>query len=224
MKHVFISYSRKDRFFAQLAKIRLEQKGDMEVWLDTESLHAGDDWRRRIEAAIDGADAVLLAMSPASMASDYVIFEFSFALGRYKPLIPVLLEECDVHPALDRHYLDFSNPALSPWSELCITCRNAAEDYEAPAEEELSRDVEPTPSPEDAPPTASPGGLTAEARRVLDYLNDRGFRMVSLERLKEKGLVTGASDTGTLQTIIRENPRTFRHARLKGGKPGLAKL
>ena len=95
---------------------------------------------------------------------------------------------------------------------------------EAPAEEELSRDVEPTPSPEDAPPTASPGGLTAEARRVLDYLNDRGFRMVSLERLKEKGLVTGASDTGTLQTIIRENPRTFRHARLKGGKPGLAKL
>ncbi|MFC1959833.1 toll/interleukin-1 receptor domain-containing protein, partial [Chloroflexota bacterium] len=59
MAHVFISYSHKDSDFVFGAlKPRLEEHA-FEVWVDTERLKAGDDWREEIDHAIRSAFAMV---------------------------------------------------------------------------------------------------------------------------------------------------------------------
>ena len=48
MAKVFISYSSDDSHFAELALMKLKEKG-IQVWLDKGELHPGDDWRDGID-------------------------------------------------------------------------------------------------------------------------------------------------------------------------------
>jgi hypothetical protein len=51
---VFLSYSRKDHFFAEIAHVKLSEKG-IKLWRDTTHLHAGMEWREEIEKNISTA-------------------------------------------------------------------------------------------------------------------------------------------------------------------------
>src|SRR5215467_13976409 len=67
----FISYSRKDYYFAESLAFHLARFG-VHVWLDVRDLEPGKDWERGLEQALDAATTVVLVASRDSMASPHV--------------------------------------------------------------------------------------------------------------------------------------------------------
>jgi hypothetical protein len=89
MGHVFISYAREDRAPVAALRSALEGHG-LNVWLD-ERLMAGSHYDVEIEKALDEADSVIVAWSPASAASQWVKAEAGEGLAR-GVLVPVVIE------------------------------------------------------------------------------------------------------------------------------------
>jgi TolB-like protein/Flp pilus assembly protein TadD len=86
---VFLSYARADQ--PRAAKLAKALEGaDLDVWWDT-LIEGGAVFSRRIEAALDGSDAVIVLWSKASIGSDWVLDEA--ARGRdLRKLVPVSLD------------------------------------------------------------------------------------------------------------------------------------
>lgn len=211
MATVFLSYSTKDHYFAELAAIKLEEFG-IQLWRDQGRLRAGSDWRGGIERGIAQSIAVLVALSQNSTGSSYVTFEWAYALGKGKTVVPLKLETCEVHPRLAPiQYLDFSVPGSLPWNLLIERIQEIEAD--ATSEDDISVAV----AASELPP---PQDSTVKA--ILAYLNQRGYQMASYDRLRRR--IDPDLTDEKLDQIIAENPTTFRHAVLKGGKHGLAKL
>lgn len=116
MAHSFISYSHRDfSFVSQL--LTYLQSNALPVWVDYQRLQAGEDWRQDIDDGIRQSFAVLAVMSPDAVASQYVTYEWSFAMGQGIKIIPLLIgAEKDLHPKLQvLQYLDF---AKYPFEEM----------------------------------------------------------------------------------------------------------
>ena len=145
MSTVFLSYSAKDHIFADLAEEKLA-KANIKLWRDNGGqLLAGTDWREGIERGISGSFAVLVALSQHSAASSYVTYEWAYALGKGKLIIPVKIDECSVHPRLERlQHFDFSLPLAKPWESLVERIHRAdreAKSVRAPSPEQLNAAV-----------------------------------------------------------------------------------
>lgn len=209
MATVFLSYSTKDHYFAELAAIKLGEAG-INLWRDQGQLRAGGDWRSGIEQGIAESIAVLVALSQDSAESSYVTFEWAYGLGKGKTVVPLKLESCKLHPRLEPiQYLDFSNRGALPWNLLIERIREIEAD--ATSEEDLAV-AESAPEPPQQDPTV---------KSILVYLNQRGYQMVSYERLRRR--IDPALTDQKLEQIVAANPTIFRRAALKGGKRGLAK-
>jgi hypothetical protein len=109
---VFISYSHSDATFA----IRLAQQLVMRnarVWIDKWELHVGDSLIARIQEAIEGASALLVVLSKASVESEWCKKELSTGLIRELEekrvvVLPVLIDDCKIPLFLrDKLYADF---------------------------------------------------------------------------------------------------------------------
>ena len=211
MPTVFLSYSKKDYFFAELADIKLSEAG-ITLWRDQGQLRAGADWRQGIENGISDSLAVLVALSANSAESSYVTFEWAYALGKGKALIPIKLNECLIHPKLETiQYLDFSVPGALPWASLIERVREIETDAE-PVDASATSDVmAPVPAQDHV-----------HVKAILAYLNQRGYQVASFDRLRRR--VDEKLTDEELNDIILKNPTAFRHARLADGRPGLAKL
>jgi hypothetical protein len=117
MSHVFISYDRKDTAFAEVLKRELEG-GGFNVWMDTSGLRAGSEWSQEIDHNIRTAMALVVIITPDSVASSYVSYEWSYALGAGVHVIPVLRRRAETHLRLSRlHNFNFCGSAR-PWREL----------------------------------------------------------------------------------------------------------
>lgn len=209
MTNVFLSYSRNDHLFAELATVKLGE-GGIRLWRDQGELRPGTDWRNGIERGISDCVALIVALSAASADSSYVTYEWAYALGKGRPVIPVKLTQCAVHPKLETiQYLDFSVPGALPWGSLIERIREIETDEESAGEEALL---------ESAPVQQS---SDTRVSAILAYLNERGFQMVSFERLREV-LRESLSDE-EFGRLISNNATLLRPAMLKGHKPGLAK-
>ncbi|PJF23204.1 MAG: hypothetical protein CUN56_02135 [Phototrophicales bacterium] len=129
-KTVFISYARADTEFAENVRHRLKDEG-FSVWIDREELRPGEDWRTEIDQALRNAFAVVIIVSSASMASQYVLYEWAFAIGAGKLVVPLLYEEnlnmedeTNVHPRMTTfQYLDFTNRKTRDWAGLIRVLR-----------------------------------------------------------------------------------------------------
>ena len=109
MSSVFISYSRKDERFARQLATALSNRG-FDVWIDVEDIPAGMKWSSAIQQGLDQADAMVVVISPDSMASTNVEDEWQYFLDQRKPVFPVLLRQAKVHFQLSRiQYVDFLN-------------------------------------------------------------------------------------------------------------------
>ena len=71
MPVVFISYSRKDFYFAESLAFHLDREG-IPTWLDANHLAPGGDWAAEIDRALDEAQALVLVLTSDSMRSEYV--------------------------------------------------------------------------------------------------------------------------------------------------------
>lgn len=94
---VYISYAHSDR---QWARQLWEQLGALgiESWLDTAVVFPGENWASAVGSALESSDALLVLVSPASAASEFVSREVQYALGSERfenRVIPVILEPTD---------------------------------------------------------------------------------------------------------------------------------
>lgn len=125
MSHIFISYNQSDADFAAVLSIHIEKAG-VDTWMDKSRLRPGQDWSVEIDEAILNSHALVLVISPEAKASEYVTYEWSFALGAGVPVIPVLYKETALHPRLARvHYLKFTDTTVRPWEKLIETVQEA---------------------------------------------------------------------------------------------------
>jgi hypothetical protein len=120
MAHVFISYKQTTanrRLVGRMSE-RLRNAG-FEVWVDRQRLRAGQDWRVEIDQAIREALALIVILTPEAVASQYVTYEWAFAMGVGIPVIPILREQTELHPRLiGLHYLDYTMGDSHPWDDL----------------------------------------------------------------------------------------------------------
>jgi hypothetical protein len=118
-QHVFISYKHEEKEFADTL-IRQLQMAGFPVWVDTEHLRAGENWREAINFAIKDSFALILLVTPEARESQYVTYEWAFAQGAGVKVIPVLLKPtASLHPQLEMlQYLDFTDRARPPWDKL----------------------------------------------------------------------------------------------------------
>ncbi|MEO1164977.1 MAG: toll/interleukin-1 receptor domain-containing protein, partial [Chloroflexota bacterium] len=89
MKHVFISYKREDVEFVFELEQQLKQ-ADVDVWTDAQ-IQAGQNWRSKIDDALQDAFAVIVVMTPEARTSEYVTYEWAFAMGLGKPIVPLTI-------------------------------------------------------------------------------------------------------------------------------------
>jgi hypothetical protein len=192
-----------------LAGIKLAAAG-INLWRDQGQLRAGSEWRGGIERGISDSLAVVVALSENSAESSYVTYEWAYGLGKGKTVVPLKLEACKIHPRLEPiQYLDFSVPGSLPWNLLIARIREIEAD--ATSQEDLA-----AASAAEEPPQQNP-----TVRAILSYLNQRGYQMVSYDRIRQR-IDPGLSDEA-LDMLVDTNPSVFRHAMLKDDKKGLAK-
>ena len=112
---IFISYSRKDYYFAESLTFQLIKHG-VEVWLDSKDLEPSTAWSEVIEAAIDAASCLILVVSPDSLKSAIVRREWQRARSQGKRIIAVLFRKKTTPPELESaEVIDFQRsfePAL----------------------------------------------------------------------------------------------------------------
>ncbi len=91
----FFSYSREDSDFALRLANDLRASGSA-VWIDQLDIGPGERWDRVVQQALESCPTVLIILSPASVNSNNVMDEVSFALDQQKAIIPVLYRDCDI--------------------------------------------------------------------------------------------------------------------------------
>lgn len=103
----FLSYSRSDADFTARLAADLRAAG-LRTWRDAENIPAGANWDREIEKALTTCSHVLLVATPRSVASENVLDEVGLALNREKPVIPLMVETCDLPLRVHRaQWVDF---------------------------------------------------------------------------------------------------------------------
>lgn len=111
---IFISYSHENKEFVDVLAKQLVGHG-VGVWLDRWELSLGDSIIEKIQTALDGASALLVILSKASVGSEWCKNEINSGLLRELEekqvlVMPVLLEQCDI-PIFVRGklYADFTS-------------------------------------------------------------------------------------------------------------------
>lgn len=109
MADVFISYAREDTEFVRRISSDLA-KNNRDTWVDWEDIPLTADWLEEAYAGIEGADAFVFIISPASIKSGPCTLELEHALENNKRLIPILRREVtdpdefkQMHPSLSAH-------------------------------------------------------------------------------------------------------------------------
>jgi hypothetical protein len=87
---LFVSYARPDRLRAESLAVQLRQAG-IEVWLDSD-LVGGQRWWDRILGQLRSCDAVVAALSKASIRSQACRSEREYAMKLGKPVLPITLD------------------------------------------------------------------------------------------------------------------------------------
>lgn len=108
MSHILISYSHLDKIFAEALIQRIEAT-KFTSWIDSQDIRAGDNWSQEIDDAIEDSFAVIVIMTKSAKESEYVTYEWSYALGAKISVIPILLENTGLHKKLKSiQHVDFT--------------------------------------------------------------------------------------------------------------------
>jgi hypothetical protein len=92
MPNMFISYSRKDKEFAEKLVTALEAEG-RDVWIDYEDIPFASEWWDEICGGIESSEAAVFIISPDSLESKVCGLEVNYAIKNKKRLIPILYRE-----------------------------------------------------------------------------------------------------------------------------------
>jgi tetratricopeptide (TPR) repeat protein len=91
---VFISYSRRDMDFVDRLEPALLAQG-FKTLIDREEIYAFEDWWKRIETLVTGADTVVFVLSPDSATSEVCGKEIACAAEHNKRFAPIVCRRID---------------------------------------------------------------------------------------------------------------------------------
>ncbi|MGI9182959.1 MAG: toll/interleukin-1 receptor domain-containing protein [Longimicrobiaceae bacterium] len=137
---VFISYARLDgdEFASELAA-RLKAAG-FDPWFDRISIGAGSSWSRMIDQGLDTAWTLLVVLTPGSELSAEVQGEWYGALDRHVPVVPLLVEECEIPRRLQSiQYLDFRGGVEPAFTQLVERLHSLPTEHLAELRHQLDR-------------------------------------------------------------------------------------
>jgi serine/threonine protein kinase len=109
-QHLFVSYSRRDKDYAQRLKDHMRHNG-FTLWIDDQIEH-GDHWFNEINEAIRTCSAFLVLMSPEAEHSEWVQKEILLAKRYKKPIFPLLLSGEEFAILIDLQYADVRDGEL----------------------------------------------------------------------------------------------------------------
>src|SRR5262249_42425871 len=95
MARVFISHATPDRSFVERAIIPLLEKHGIQTWYARTDIQGASEWERAILNGLRSCDQLLVVMSPRSARSKWVKREVDWAFAKERPVVPVMLEDCD---------------------------------------------------------------------------------------------------------------------------------
>lgn len=125
MNRAFISYSRRNKIFAERLARDLSDAG-LDVWIDFRQIQGGELWREEIYKGIDQSDFLIACLSPAAVQSEWVAREILLAREHNKLIIPVmavdalkeLSDNTELKWLLDVHYINFEDRYEQAFPEL----------------------------------------------------------------------------------------------------------
>ncbi|MFN8530637.1 MAG: TIR domain-containing protein [Anaerolineae bacterium] len=104
----FVSYARADADVARKL-VKDLHKHKVHAWIDIHDIRAGKSWARQIGEALDRCKLMILLLSPAAIKSGHVDDEWNYYLDKGKPILPVLVQPCEVPYRLHKlQYVDFT--------------------------------------------------------------------------------------------------------------------
>ncbi len=108
--HIFLSYSRKDAEHATALERALKNLG-LRVWRDEHSITAGKNWFVAIENGIREARRVVVLITPTSVKSEWVTYEYALATGARIPVVGVAVPGSNVpSPMRPFQIVEYSEP------------------------------------------------------------------------------------------------------------------
>lgn len=132
MAHVFISYKSEDKAFSSELRQRLADSL-LDPWMD-ENIPPSRKWQDELDQRLRDAYALVLVITPEAMKSEYVAYEWIFALGRGIEVIPIYLRTIDKFPYRlgDIHYIDFRQEYS--WARLVARIQEIKVQSETPSQ------------------------------------------------------------------------------------------
>lgn len=123
---VFISYKHENESFIKALKEHIQSAG-FDVWIDKDLLRAGEDWRQEIDNAIKASFCLVVVMSPGAFESQYVTYEWAYALGIGLRVLPLVVTSTQLHPRMETiQYIDFTDHFAPPWDKLAQRLKEIA--------------------------------------------------------------------------------------------------
>ncbi len=115
---LFICYSRADKqFAAQLVEDLADY--DVRVWMDVRSIPHGTNWDLEVQKGLDSSDMMLVLLTPSAVASQNVADEWSYFIEKNKPIVPLLIQPCEVPFRLSRRQrVDFTTDYKTGFQQL----------------------------------------------------------------------------------------------------------
>lgn len=129
---VFLSHNNADKPQVRKLAGRLKEAG-LRVWLDEWVIQPGDIISLKVDEGLEQSRVLLLCLSPAALAPDWMSLERSTAIHRDpanadRRFIPLLLSDCKLPDTLRGYkYVDFREEAEEAFAGLLTFCQPDAE-------------------------------------------------------------------------------------------------
>ncbi|MBC7870716.1 MAG: toll/interleukin-1 receptor domain-containing protein, partial [Chitinophagaceae bacterium] len=125
MRRVFVSYSRRNKNFAERLARDLSDAG-LDVWVDWRQIQAGELWQKEIYRGIERSEMLIFCLSPDAVISEWCQREINTARQQGKIIIPVMavsamaqLQQTEaMRWLLDVHFINFENRYEEAFPEL----------------------------------------------------------------------------------------------------------
>ena len=129
-ERIFISYGTADaEAHARWLHGDLQKKG-FKTWFAEENIAPGTDWDAEIDRGLSSAKALVVVLTPGSVASPQVKGEWNYALNHYLPVIPLIFTPCKIPRTLNiLNFLDFRENREASLEKLTVRLRDLDEKY-----------------------------------------------------------------------------------------------
>jgi hypothetical protein len=139
------------------------------VWVDQLDIPKGARWDTEVEKALQACSCLLVVLSGASVKSQNVLDEVSYAIDEGRSVLPILLQPCNIPFRVKRlQYIDFTTDFAAGFTQLAVALdslprpRSGNETAAQVAQQQPGRPDSPgaTPPPSEVPGPAAAAGIT----------------------------------------------------------------